>query len=173
MKHNLIFNPVRSQKLVHWNQSGDDCCQWNGVACNKGRVIGLDLSEEFITGGLDNSSLFNLQYLQNLNLAHNDFHSSIPSKFGLLTNLRYLNLSNAGFQGQIPIEIAHLTKLSTLDLSTSFTSQHTLKLQKPNIGILLQNLTELEELYLDGVKVSAIGKEWRHNKTAQKHIEQL
>ncbi|RDX68555.1 Receptor-like protein 12, partial [Mucuna pruriens] len=161
MKHNLIFNLDRSQKLVHWNQSGD-CCQWNGVACNEGRVIGLDLSEEFITGGLDNSSLFNLQYLQNLNLAHNDIHSSLPSNFGFLKNLRYLNLSNAGFHGQIPIEIAHLTKLSTLDLSTSFTSQHTLKFEKPNIGTLLQNLTELAELYLDGVMVSAIGKEWYH-----------
>ncbi|KAK7389332.1 hypothetical protein VNO78_24236 [Psophocarpus tetragonolobus] len=161
MKHNLIFNPARSQKLVHWNQSGD-CCQWNGVACKKGRVIGLDLSEEFISGGLDNSSLFNLQYLQNFNLAHNSIHSSIPAKFCLLKNLRYLNLSDAGFQGQIPIEIAYLTKLSTLDLSISYTSQHSLKLQKPSIGMLLPNLTELEELYLDGVMVSAIGKEWCH-----------
>nr|KYP60526.1 LRR receptor-like serine/threonine-protein kinase GSO1 [Cajanus cajan] len=161
MKHNLIFNLARSQKLVHWNQSGD-CCQWNGVACSKGRVISLDLSEEFITGGLDNSSLYDLEYLQNLNLAHNDIHSSIPLKFGFLKKLKYLNLSNAGFQGQIPVEIAHLTKLSTLDLSTSFTSQKTLKLEKPNLGTLLQNLTELVELYLDGVKVFATGKEWYH-----------
>ncbi|XP_027337083.1 receptor like protein 27-like [Abrus precatorius] len=159
MKHNLIFNHAKSQKLVHWNQSGD-CCQWKGVACEEGHVIGLDMSEESITGGLDNSSLFNLQYLQNLNLAHNDIHSMIPPTFGLLKNLRYLNLSNAGFQGQIPIEIAQLTKLSTLDLSISFTSQHTLKLERPNIGILMQNLTEITELYLDGVRVSSIGKEW-------------
>ncbi|KAK7339943.1 hypothetical protein VNO77_20631 [Canavalia gladiata] len=70
LKHSLVFNHSKSQKLVHWNQTGD-CCQWNGTVCNKGRVIGLDLSEEFIFGGLDNSSLFNLQYLPNLNLAHN------------------------------------------------------------------------------------------------------
>lgn len=64
MKHNLVFNPVKSEKLDHWNQSGD-CCQWNGVTCSElGRVIGLDLSEEFITEGLDNSSLtFHLRYL--------------------------------------------------------------------------------------------------------------
>ncbi|XP_061353050.1 receptor-like protein 7 [Gastrolobium bilobum] len=123
-------------------------------------VIGLDLSQEFISGGLDNSSLFNLHYLMNLNLAYNDFHSMIPSKFSLLKNLRYLNLSNAGFEGQIPIEITHLTKLFTLDLSTSFTSIHTLKLEKPNIGMLMQNLTEITELYLDGVRVSTSGKEW-------------
>ncbi|RZC03081.1 Receptor-like protein Cf-9-like, partial [Glycine soja] len=144
MKHNLVFNPVKSEKLVHWNQSGD-CCQWNGVTCSElGRVIGLDLSEEFITEGLDNSSLtFHLRYL----------------KFGLLKNLRYLNLSNAGFEGQIPIEIALLTKQATLDLSTSFNLLHSLKLEKPNIGMLMQNLTEITELYLDGVMASATGKE--------------
>ncbi|KAK7286843.1 hypothetical protein RJT34_22140 [Clitoria ternatea] len=161
MKHNLIFNLTNSKKLVHWNQSSD-CCQWNGVACKKGHVIGLDLSEEFITGGLDNSSLFNLQNLQSLNLAHNDIHSLIPPMFGLLKNLRYLNLSNAGFHGQIPIEIGHLSKLITLDLSLSFTSQNILKLEKPNIAMLMQNLTDVTELHLDGVMVSSIGKEWCH-----------
>ncbi|KAJ1378803.1 Leucine-rich repeat [Sesbania bispinosa] len=161
LKDNLKFNPAKSKKLVHWNQSVD-CCQWNGVICNMGHVIGLDLSEEFISGGLNNSSLFNLQYLQNLNLAFNNFSSFIPSKFGKLKNLRFLNLSNAGFEGQIPIEISNLTNLAILDLSTSFASQHTLKLQKPNISKFLQNLTEITELYLDGVKVSAKGKEWCH-----------
>ncbi|XP_057418577.1 receptor-like protein 7 [Lotus japonicus] len=159
MKHNLVFSPHKSKKLVHWNQSVD-CCQWNGIACSNSSIIGVDLSEEFITGGLDNSSLFNLQHLQNLNLAYNDFHSPIPSNFGLLKNMRYLNLSNAGFEGQIPIEIAHLTKLDTLDLSTSLASQHPLKLENPNMKMLMQNLTEITELYLDGVNVSAVGKEW-------------
>ncbi|KAK7339950.1 hypothetical protein VNO77_20639 [Canavalia gladiata] len=172
MKHSLLFNHSQSEKLVHWNQTGD-CCQWNGVSCNKGRVIGLDLSEEFISGGLDNSSLFNLQYLQNLNLARNDFGSMIPSKFGLLKNLRYLNFSNAGFEGQIPIEIAHLTKLAILDLSTSFTSWNPLKLHKPNIGMLMQNLTEIRELYLDGVMVSAVGEEWCHPLSSLQKLEVL
>ncbi|KAK7395065.1 hypothetical protein VNO78_15607 [Psophocarpus tetragonolobus] len=87
----------------------------------------------------------------------------IPSKFGLMKNLRYLNLSNAGFVGQIPIdEIALVTKLATLDLSISSTLQHSLKLEKPNIGVPMQNLTEIAELYLDGVMISATGKEWSH-----------
>ncbi|KAK7280921.1 hypothetical protein RIF29_08496 [Crotalaria pallida] len=160
LKDNLIFNTATSKKLVYWNQSGD-CCQWNGVKCNKGQVISLDLSEENISGGLSsNSSLLNLQYLQNLNLAYNDFGSHIPSSFQKLKNLRHLNLSNAGFKGQIPAEISQLTKLSTLDLSSSFTSQTTLILEKPDIGVFLQNLTQITKLYLDGVKVSAGGKQW-------------
>ncbi|KAK7339942.1 hypothetical protein VNO77_20630 [Canavalia gladiata] len=161
LKDNLVFNPARSKKLVHWKQSGD-CCEWNGVMCNVGYVIGLDLSEEFISGGLNNSSLFNFKFLQNLNLAYNDFNSSIPTKFGRLKNLRCLNLSSAGFHGNIPAEISHLTNLTTLDLSTSFTSKRILKLQKPNIGMFLQNLTKITELHLDGVMVSAEGKEWCH-----------
>ncbi|XP_020219631.1 receptor-like protein 6 [Cajanus cajan] len=127
-----------------------------------GRVIGLDLSEEFIFGGLNNSSLFKLQYLQNLNLAYNDFNSSIPLKFGMLKNLRFLNLSNAGFHGQVPAQISHMTNLTTLDLSTSLASQNILKLLKPNIGVFLRNLSNMTELYLDGVRISAEGKEWCH-----------
>ncbi|KAK7401432.1 hypothetical protein VNO78_12915 [Psophocarpus tetragonolobus] len=77
-----------------------------------------------------------------------------------MRSLRYLNLSNVSFEGQIPYEISHLRKMSILDLSTSFTSNHTLKLERPNIGMLMQNLTKITELYLDGVRVSAVGKEW-------------
>ncbi|XP_028776837.1 receptor-like protein 7 [Neltuma alba] len=158
LRRNFIFNPFESKKLVHWNQS-HDCCQWNGVTCDKGHVIALDLSGESISGGLDDSSngIFNLQFLQNLNLAHNKFHSVVPSKLHKLTNLRYLNLSNAGFEGQIPVEISYLAKLVFLDLSTSL---HTLKLEEPDVTILLQKFTELKELYLDGVKMFAQGKEW-------------
>ncbi|KAK4267723.1 hypothetical protein QN277_024465 [Acacia crassicarpa] len=160
LRRNLIFNSSESKKLVRWNQS-HDCCLWNGVTCDKGHVIALDLSGETISGVLDssNNSIFNLQFLQNLNLAYNKFHNSIVlSKLHKLKILRYLNLSNAGFEGQIPVEISHLTKLTFLDLSTS--SLHTLKLEEPNVTMLLQKLTKLQELYLDGVKVFSQGKEW-------------
>ncbi|KAL1368685.1 receptor-like protein 7 [Arachis hypogaea] len=163
LKNGLIFNPAKSKKLIHWNHT-DDCCQWKGVACStKGNVIALDISHEFITGG-NLTSLFKLQYLQNLNLAYNEFHFGINSEFKNLKNLRYLNLSNAGFMGQIPTKISHLSKLETLDLSTTFTSssQHGLKLEKPNIVEFVQNFTRIKELYLDGVAVSAKGEEWCH-----------
>ena len=172
LKESLVFNPATSKKLIYWNQSSD-CCQWNGVTCSMGGVIGLDLSEEFISGGLHNSSLFELEYLQRLNLAYNDFNSSIPLKFGKLNNLRYLNLSNAGFHGQIPSEISHLTNLTILDLSTPFISQPILKLQNPNISMFVQNLAKITELYLDGVKVSAEGKEWCHALSSLQKLEVL
>lgn len=107
LKNNLIFNHTKSQKLVHWNQS-DDCCEWYGVTCNnKGLVITIDLSNEFISGQVEiESSLLNFRYLESLNLAYNEFHSEIPSEFQKLDNLRYLNLSNAGFEGKLPNSIS-------------------------------------------------------------------
>uniref|UniRef100_A0A2N9GRF6 Leucine-rich repeat-containing N-terminal plant-type domain-containing protein n=1 Tax=Fagus sylvatica TaxID=28930 RepID=A0A2N9GRF6_FAGSY len=119
LKNSLIFNSTLSTKLVRWNESAD-CCSWEGVTCSDvGRVIGVNLDRESISGGLDNSSsLFRLQYLQNLSLVDNNFNSSrIPPEFGNLTKLSYLDLSNAGFAGQIPIEISRLTRLVILDLS--------------------------------------------------------
>ncbi|KAK7813820.1 receptor-like protein 6, partial [Quercus suber] len=162
LKNNHKFNSTLSTKLVLWNES-QNCCLWKGVTCSEeGRVIGLNLFNESMSGRLHNSSLCSLQYLENLNLAYNKLSSSlVPSQFGNLTNLIYLNLSNAGFEGQIPIEISNLSRLVTLDLSTnSYLSDSMLKIEKPNLATLVQNFGELKELYLDGVNISAPGNEW-------------
>ncbi|KAL3753557.1 hypothetical protein ACJRO7_000893 [Eucalyptus globulus] len=159
LKSSLNFNASLSTKLVKWNESNDS---WEGVTCKGGQVTGLDLSNESITRGLDDlSSLFRLNYLQRLNLAFNNFPSlEIPSGFGNLTNLVYLNLSNAGFAGQVPIGISRLTRLVTLDVSLIYLPGFTsLKLENPNLKMLAGNLSELRELYLDGVNVSAAGNE--------------
>ena len=167
----LIFNPQKSKKLVQWNQS-EDCCLWNGVTCKNEHVISLDLSQEFISGGLNNSiSLFNLQYLHSLNLAYNAFQTTIPSRIHKLNKLRFLNLSNAGFEGQIPIEISHLKRLVTLDLSTLYTSHHGLELS--NLSMLVQNLTDIIELHLDGVKVVSKENEWCHALSSLKKLQVL
>ncbi|CAB4313651.1 unnamed protein product [Prunus armeniaca] len=161
LKNSLKFDSTSSEKLVKWN-NGSDYCYWKGVSCKDGCVSHLDLSGESISGGLDNSSaLFGLQYIENLNLAYNNFkYTQIPSRFDKLTGLSYLNLSNAGFAGQIPIEISHLMRLVTLDLSTFFSGTPSLQLENPNLNVLLGNLSELVELHLDGVNISAHGAQW-------------
>ncbi|KAM5559141.1 hypothetical protein ABKV19_020668 [Rosa sericea] len=184
-KQSLEFNSSESSKLITWNSS-TDCCSWHGVNCStNGRVVGLDLSSESISCSIDNSSsLFQLQHLQSLNLAYNDFNrSAIPSAIGKLANLRYLNLRDAYFSGQIPIEVARLKRLVVLDLSMHYylgmelnlensnfgpliqTLMHyyssmDLKLENPNLGTLIQNLTELTELNLESVKISGQGSDW-------------
>ncbi|XP_017985308.1 PREDICTED: receptor-like protein 12 [Theobroma cacao] len=138
-----------------WKE-GTDCCLWDGVTCDHitGQVIGLDLSCSWLYGTLDsNSSLFLLPHLQKLNLAHNHFKKSIiSSKFGLFTSLSYLNLSMSDFSGQVPPEISRLSILVSLDLSLNDSPA----LNENTFSGLLQNLTEVRELFLVGVDMSSI-----------------
>ncbi|KAM5559167.1 receptor-like protein 7 [Rosa sericea] len=158
-KQSLEFDSSESSKLITWNSS-TECCSWLGVTCSpNGSVVGLDISSESISCRIGNSSsLFQLQHLQSLNLADNNFKSSsIPSAIGKLANLRYLNLSEADFSRQIPIEVARLKRLVVLDLShNSFPSFA----ENQNLSMLIQNLTEVTELYLDSVVISGQGSDW-------------
>ncbi|RDX84879.1 Receptor-like protein 12, partial [Mucuna pruriens] len=156
LKNNLTFDPESSNKLKSWNHQSTD---WRGVTCDEERhVIALDLSEESISGGFDNSStLFDLQHLQHLNLSYNNFNSEIPSAFNKLKNLTCLSLAYAGFVGQIPIEISQLTRLVTLNLSSQ---AQEVKLENPSLKELVRNLTKIRQLHLDGVSVSGPSQEW-------------
>ncbi|XVE76590.1 hypothetical protein DITRI_Ditri12bG0185400 [Diplodiscus trichospermus] len=168
------LNSTSCGKLGNWNQT-TDCCSWHGVSCDAGgRVIGLDLSNQSISGKIDNSSsLFGLQHLQQLNLAYNRLNFTFPSVFDKFANLSYLNLSNAGLKGQIPAEISRMTRLVTLDLSTSLYLGGSLKLENPNLEMLVQNLTRLRFLHLDGVNISATGKEWCQALSSLTNLQEL
>ncbi|KAF7845300.1 receptor-like protein 7 [Senna tora] len=171
----LEFDESSSTKLVSWNQNLN-CCDWIGVSCDEeGHVTGLDLSGESISGGFNSSSnIFSFQYLQRLNLAYNNINSMIPSAFYKLKNLTYLNLSYAGFVGQIPEEISLLTRLVTLDISSlSYLLGQELKLENPNLRMLVQNLTSIRQLYLDGVTISAQGKEWSKALLSMPSLQEL
>ncbi|XVF08311.1 hypothetical protein REPUB_Repub06bG0215600 [Reevesia pubescens] len=172
LKNNL--NSTLSVKLVKWNQT-TDCCSWDGVSCDEGgQVIGIDLSNQLISGAIENSSsLFRLQHLQRLNLANNNLSFAFPSVFDMLANVDNLNLSNAGVKGQIPAEISRMTKLVSLDLSVSLYLGRSLKLEKPNLEMLVQNLTRLRFLHLDGVKISASRNEWCQALSSLTNLEVL
>ncbi|PSR84536.1 Receptor-like protein [Actinidia chinensis var. chinensis] len=144
-------------KTMSWNESATDCCQWDGVTCDEltGHVIGLDLSCGHLYGTFDaNSSLFRLSHLQRLNLAYNHFnYSRIPYAFGSFANLTHLNLSYSRFSGPIPSKISFLSKLISLDLS-SFRDYFILELH--HFRMLLKNMTQVQELVLNGVNISSV-----------------
>ncbi|KAM7481230.1 hypothetical protein LguiB_005813 [Lonicera macranthoides] len=157
------FDPFAYPKVASWKLERDsDCCTWDGVECDQdtGHVIGLVLNSSFLYGSIDsNCSLFNHVHLQTLNLADNNFnYSQIPFEIVRFSMLSTLNLSFSVFYGQIPSEISGLSKLVSLDLSgnTDFTYYaRFLKLEKPGLRGLVQNLTNLKELYLAEVDISS------------------
>ncbi|KAL4271401.1 hypothetical protein GQ457_13G029490 [Hibiscus cannabinus] len=156
-----------SSKFEVWDPN-IDCCSWEGVSCDSlGHVIGLDLSYKNLSGSFH--SIFDLHHLHRLNLAGNNFNTTLLSYgFDKIPHLTHLNLSNSCFHGQIPMEISNLTRLVSLDLShqddcysrNDAFDYYYLKLEKPNLKTLIKNLKFLTELYLDEVDISSESSKW-------------
>ncbi|XP_022721743.1 receptor-like protein 12 [Durio zibethinus] len=185
LHHDLYYAPnfTFTSKAELWDPN-TDCCSWKGITCDAlGHVIGLDLSYKNLSGSFH--SIFNLHYLQRLNLAGNNFNTTLfQYEFDRFPNLTHLNLSNSCFLGQIPVGISYLTRLVSLDLSHQdfcyqrynqilhpynyffdyyplpFDLQQPLKLENPNFKTLIQNLRPLTELYLDSVNISTQSTKW-------------
>ncbi|KAG4179800.1 hypothetical protein ERO13_A10G127159v2 [Gossypium hirsutum] len=148
LQHHLYYAPnfTFSSKLDLWDPN-THCCSWKGVTCDAlGHVIGIDLSYQNLSGSFH--SIFNLHHLQRLNLAGNNFNTTLfQYGFGKLPNLTHLNLS------------------ASYDCywrnDQSFASfDPTLKLEKPNFKTFIKNMRSLRELYLDGVNISSQSSEW-------------
>ncbi|KAF3964738.1 hypothetical protein CMV_011010 [Castanea mollissima] len=147
-------------KMKSWKADSDCCSSWDGVTCDalNGHVIGLDLSNSWLFGPLNsNSTLFRLRHLLKLNLALNNFSSTIPSEFGHLVRLTHLNLSRSFLHGRIPSNFSRLFNLVSLDLSFNFFGYFVgahyqyknLKFKRNDLEAFVQNVTYLRELHLD------------------------
>ena len=151
---NLCKSPM---KTATW-KNGTDCCSWHGVTCDtiSGHVIDLNLGCEGLEGILHpNSTLFHLARLQTLNLSNNFFFNSyFHSYFSEFVSLTHLDLSYSSFEGEIPTQISHLSKLQSLHLSGNFLYE--LVWKETTLKRLLQNATDLRELFLDYTNMSSI-----------------
>ncbi|TYI91886.1 hypothetical protein E1A91_D02G027000v1 [Gossypium mustelinum] len=170
LQHHLYYAPnfTFSSNFDLWNVN-TDCCSWEGVTCDAyGHVVGIDLSYKNLSGSFH--PIFNLHRLQRLNLAGNNFNTTLFSYgFDKLQNLTHLNLSSSCFHGQIPVEISFLKRLVSLDLSKQdscclryykYELQQPLKLENPTFKTLIKNLRFLTELYLDSVDISTQSAKW-------------
>ncbi|XP_022155556.1 probable leucine-rich repeat receptor-like protein kinase At2g33170 [Momordica charantia] len=157
-----------SKRLASWE--GIDCCSWDGVGCNQsnGHVVKLDLRNydeynfhsHLVINGID-SSLFELKYLNYLDLSTNCFNfTQIPDYFSSMLELRYLNLSCTCFYGEIPPSLGNLTKLLVLDFKINEYLDgpsyfETTQLFIDDGGWISSLSSSLEYLDLSGVKLKS------------------
>lgn len=107
-----------------WPIKADPCSLWNGVRCQNGRVVGINISGFRRTRlGKQNpqfavEALANFTLLQSFNASNFLLPGPIPDWFGQqLTSLQVLDLRSCSINGAIPSNIGDLTNLTSLYLS--------------------------------------------------------
>ncbi|KAJ0984905.1 hypothetical protein J5N97_003261 [Dioscorea zingiberensis] len=164
-KKGIVNDPQHA--LSNWTES-TGICMWDGIVCDNGRVMGLNLSGKDLQGTIS-PYLSNLSQVRWIDLSENSLHGPIPEELGALSMLQefsirlnavqrqvphslgmlkellYIDLSGNELHGRLPTTLLYnCTSLSSVDLSNnSFTG-----LIPPEIGNHLPNLTTLD-LYLN------------------------
>ncbi|XP_071741779.1 uncharacterized protein [Rutidosis leptorrhynchoides] len=85
----------------------------------QGSLQVLDLSHNLFNSVTIDSQFDELNELRSLNISHNNFTGSIPSKLGKSMLFQELQLSENSFAGPISIDITKYTNLSLIDLSVN------------------------------------------------------
>ncbi|WP_298320825.1 immunoglobulin domain-containing protein [uncultured Aquimarina sp.] len=120
-------------------------CDWYGVTVVDGKVVGLNLENNVVSGTIP-SSISNLIYLTNLDLNTNALIGEIPSSMGALLELTYLSMHHNSLTGNLPPSLGSLSNLTVMDLGFN-------TLQGP-IPIAFCNLSNLEILNLSNNQLS-------------------
>ncbi|GER48103.1 leucine-rich repeat receptor-like protein kinase [Striga asiatica] len=112
-----------------------DCSDDNGTTCHITalRVYGLN-----VAGPLPDE-LWNLTFLNDLNLGQNYLTGPIPASIANLTRLQYLSFGTNALSGEVPRELGLLTDLRSLSFGTNNFTGHL----PPELG----NLSRLTQLY--------------------------
>ncbi|XP_062227096.1 phytosulfokine receptor 1-like [Phragmites australis] len=110
--------------LVGWGADAAACCSWTGVTCDLGRVVGLDLSNKSLHGGIS-SSVSSLDGLATLNLSRNSLRGPAPAELGQLARLRVLDLSSNGLSGPFPASDFGFLAIEVVNISfNAFNGSH-------------------------------------------------
>eukprot|EP00590_Aulacoseira_subarctica_P000291 CAMPEP_0172429362 /NCGR_PEP_ID=MMETSP1064-20121228/50057_1 /TAXON_ID=202472 /ORGANISM="Aulacoseira subarctica , Strain CCAP 1002/5" /LENGTH=311 /DNA_ID=CAMNT_0013174719 /DNA_START=261 /DNA_END=1196 /DNA_ORIENTATION=+ len=75
---------------------------------NLGKLLFLDVSNNLITGTIDNTNWAGTASLITVNLSGNKFNGNIPSSFGSLSNLNFAAFDNNLFTGSMPQSVCNI-----------------------------------------------------------------
>ena len=102
---------------VAWLE-GCNACDWYGITCdNNNRVIGLDLSNNNLSGSLTSSMFDLLTKLDSLDLSNNSLFGAVEIDFSP-TSLSFLDLSHNQITGSYPLMMNQMS-IEYLDLSNN------------------------------------------------------
>mmetsp|Transcript_19283 Transcript_19283/g.47682 ORF Transcript_19283/g.47682 Transcript_19283/m.47682 type:complete len:393 (+) Transcript_19283:134-1312(+) len=113
------------QAMQNWVRYTDECTRWyytlgddNGkTLCNsEGLYVRLDLRLQNLVGTLPSEIALLSNHLRYIHLFDNRLYGTVPSEFGLLTQLERLELTKNNLEGEVPTELGNLDRLRFLGL---------------------------------------------------------
>jgi hypothetical protein len=119
VEHRLILPPVikhlrKLKELVLTNVRLDDLPK-ELIECKNLRY--LDLKHIDVKNGFQNAIIWNLTWLQRLNLESSNLtNQHLPSKIGTMAELTHLKIASTNMSGTIPSELGNLSNLEELEL---------------------------------------------------------
>ncbi|GAB3997854.1 hypothetical protein GCM10028807_43980 [Spirosoma daeguense] len=142
-----LYNTTNGPNWVNktgWLNGCDPCTgnggsPWENVGCVNGRVTGLYLIDNNLTGSIP-TSLSALTNLNHLDLQTNRLSGPIPASLGTLTSLTLIILGQNQLTGSIPASLSALTNINHLDFFGNYLSG--------SIPTFLGNLVNLTNLNL-------------------------
>ncbi|KAJ3670744.1 hypothetical protein LUZ60_008170 [Juncus effusus] len=99
--------------MENWDPRDNNPCNWNGIRCNNGKVILLNLENLSLEGTLA-PEIREIQHLRALLLRNNKLSGGIPEELIGLPMLELLDLRNNNMTGKIPPKIRQMQSLRLL-----------------------------------------------------------
>ncbi|KAJ1688397.1 hypothetical protein LUZ63_019787 [Rhynchospora breviuscula] len=132
--------------MENWDPRDATPCNWNGISCDHGKVIFLNLENLALKGTLA-SELAQLQQLKALMLRNNKFSGRIPKEITSLAKLEVLDLRNNDLTGGIPAEIGNMRSIKLLLLCNNEFDGNIPRIQKATFIFDLSHPCDSETEY--------------------------
>lgn len=131
---------------INWLDDAKPIGTWNGITETNGRVTGIDLNQNNLSGYIP-ESFSDFTELTLFNVRLNSLNGSLPlASFTNQTQLEYVDINSNFMSGFIPPEIGNLTNLWHLDIGwNNFTG---------TIPSEINNLNNIQNLYLHNNRLS-------------------
>ncbi|KAL7473672.1 hypothetical protein ACHAXS_014161 [Conticribra weissflogii] len=149
------FHEANDEEKYTW-LSGVDECEWYGVTCLEGVVLGLEIDQNNLVGEIP-PEISGLENLKILSLHQNCIYGTIPPELGALSHLEQLDLYKNGLSGVIPNDLFEISSLMQINVAYQYWNIHNCTRSDGTMAEMQYARGDSRNDYNDGLKGEIFG----------------